>query len=301
MTLTDDLTGQFVVVNLGAADDGAFDLPSRYRHAMTLIELDAVTSAADRSQVHKRHSLTHVVAGSAQPRQFTSRAFPQCSGLLEPRPELVQRYGLEEYFVVVDTIEVETRTLSQVLDETGVGIPDFVKTDLEGVDMDVLYESASTLDGTLGVMCELRFEPFFVGEPPFHEAVGQLEQLGFELIGLEPEMWKPATHNQTRHRDGRTVYANCLFLRHLDGMDADSSPLRRAKLILVACMMGHRSYAEFLFERWTASLPEDWHTELRDLTEPAGRDWRDYARPIVRAIRQRVRREPFDFSHIVVR
>ena len=52
----------------------------------------------------------------------------------------------------------------------------------------------------LCVQSELRFQPFFHGEPHFHEVAAYLTGLGFELVFLRPELG--CTHRRPLHQVG---------------------------------------------------------------------------------------------------
>jgi hypothetical protein len=117
----------------------------------------------------------------------------------------------------------------------------------------------------LAVQCELRFQPFFSGEPHFHQTASYLVENDFELIDLKPEFWKPATAHQKEHRDGRVVWANCLFVRKPELV---SDPVSQAKQIIIASMLNRRCYAEYLCERYQSTLPAEWKAELEQLVVP---------------------------------
>ncbi|HEV2813503.1 MAG TPA: FkbM family methyltransferase [Solirubrobacteraceae bacterium] len=302
--LANALRDRFVLVNLGAGGDHAADLPVHLRAAATVVEVDAADASVDRSDVHRRVAVRQVVADEPGRRTFRENAYVSCSSLLPPRDDLIARYGLTEYFRPVAEEEVECTTLPAILAEAGIDRLDFLKTDIEGLDTAVLRSSRELLERALVVRSELRFEPFYVGEAPFGDALAYLDELGFELIGLDPEVWKPATQRAARHRDGRTVWADCVFVRRPELVAAtggdDPAGLPEAKQVLLTAMTGLRSWAEHLLGVHGGRIPAEWRDELWQATAPAPRTrLRAKALDAIARARRRVPPRPaFDFRHV---
>ena len=101
-------------------------------------------------------------------------------------------------------------SLSTILTEFGLSSVDFLKTDLEGVDFEVIQSLQEKLERVLFIDAELRFQPFFAGEPDYHEVASFLYARGFELVSLSPAYWKPKTKHRKfssgwSHRLGRLL------------------------------------------------------------------------------------------------
>ena len=97
------LKGDFVVLDLGSAhSSGILTKMPNVLEAITLIEIDLHSSEAESpTNYFKRIKLKKAVAGKRGKRTFKQRKFPDCSSFLDPQPELVHAYGLEDYFVEV--------------------------------------------------------------------------------------------------------------------------------------------------------------------------------------------------------
>ena len=274
MTLHHALAQHFVFVNLGAGGDADYQLPADLQRTITLLELDAGDVAARTSEAFAaKISLRSVVAGSAGPRLFRRRAFWGASSLLESRPEVVAAFGLAHLDRVVETQAVEAVTLPELLRQHQIETVDFLKTDLEGLDFEVIRSCADLLPRLLALQCELRFTPYFQDEPRFPEVAHYLHAHGFELMRLLPEYWKHHTPHRADHVDGQLIWADCVFLKRPDCLPAEllqAPALALAKLILLAGMLEHRSYAEWLFERYRPALAADWLPALRPIRRAFG-------------------------------
>ncbi len=297
-TLADSLRGHFVVVNLGSAGDRDYALPPAIRAATTLVEIDAGKASRSRGAYAAKHSLQSAVAGTEGTRTFIQRAYGLCSSLLEPRRELIERYGLERYFEIVSASAVECKRLPDLLSDLGIQSIDFLKTDLEGLDFEVIQSCEAMLPQVLAIQCELRFEPFYIGEPPFHEAASYLSERGFELIALQSEYWKPRTAHSRQHKDGRLAWADCLFMRKTALV---SAPLAQAKQIVIASMAGRRSWAEHLLNQYKSSLPAAWIPDLEPLVLPHHSIRETWIWNLLRRVRNTVRPSEFDHPHVAKR
>src|SRR5262245_43341135 len=133
MTLTESLTGQFVIVNLGAAADRDLDLPASIRSAITLIEVDANESSQTNGTYYAHHRLKTAIAGSSGRQTFRQNAYGQSSSILDPNEDLIKIYRLDDYYKPIAFTTVECETLPEVLKARQVDSVDFLKTDLEGM------------------------------------------------------------------------------------------------------------------------------------------------------------------------
>ena len=277
MSLYDELADNFVVVNLGAAADSDFPLPLRAKQVVTLLELDAGdVEARSSGSFARKISLNRAVAGTTGTRVFRRRACWGASSLLESRSEVVRAFGLAHLDRVVSTETVTTTTLPEILKEEHLSSVDFLKTDLEGMDFDVIRSCEHLLPNLLALKCELRFQPYFQGEPFFHEVTSYLHQHGFELMNMVPEYWKHRCEHRDEHKDGQLVWADCVFMKRPTELPTDlrnPPSIAIAKLIILASMLGHRSYAEWLSEEHSGLLDGGWQQDLRPYTTPVRRSF----------------------------
>lgn len=271
------LQGDFVVVDLGSAAAADFTrrLPD-VRGAITLVEIDAQASGTTLNEGYfKRIALSGGVAGSAGRRTFHKRMSASGSSFLEAKPERIRDYGLDRLYRSAGDIEIVCRTLSDLLAEQSIDQIDFLKTDLEGLDLEVLRSAPELVRNCLAVQSELRFQPFHAGEPSFGETLAYMSSLGHELITMHPEVWKYATAHQRSFRDGRLVWADAIFFLPREQVKEQRGPERAGraftKQILLAKMLRLHNFAEFLYESNCADIPEEWQGDLQALVSPGFR------------------------------
>ncbi len=267
------LAGDFAVLDLGSAHTAGILKKLPELNAITIIEIDALQGEdSGPAAPANRISLRKAVAGSAGKRVFKQRKFPQASSILEPKWELVKAYGLQDYFTQVSARELDCDTIGSLLRQSGVKRVDLFKTDLEGMDYEVLKSAPEFVGEALCVQSELRFQPFYEGEPSFHEVAAYLSGLGMELVALRPAVWKYATPNRAIERDGRVVWADTIFFMGASAITARFGadtwkPF--AKQILLARLLELSNFAEHLFEEASARFPEVVRRELAAFVRPS--------------------------------
>jgi len=125
------LQGDFVVLDLGSAHTLGLlrEVPGLSR-AITFIEVDALLREGPQPAPEaNRICLRKAVAGKRGKRVFKQRKFPECSSFLEPVPEAVAAYGLQDYVVEVGALELECETIAELLGERGIQRVDLFKTE----------------------------------------------------------------------------------------------------------------------------------------------------------------------------
>jgi FkbM family methyltransferase len=271
--LIKQLTGNFVILDLGSAGDS--DPVAKFSEAITLIELDALSpSDTVCSKYYKRISLKKAVGEKSEKRLFYKRKWRPCSSFLKADMEIVSMYGLEDEVESDGRIELECESIKNLLDALQIRRVDFIKTDLEGLDYEILSSAPEIISQALVITSELRFQPFYLGEPSFHTTAGYLADLGFEIITMKPEVWKLPTPNRQKQRDGRLVFADTTFFlkpSKIKHIFKEEAPLAFVKQIILAKAYGLHNYAEFIYERVKEDLPENIREELEEYLKPSSR------------------------------
>ena len=262
------LSGDFVIVDLGSADSKGFRAELReLTKAVTLVELDAISdSSNDETEYFKKITIRKAIGGKREKRTFYRRKFQQCSSFLCPTPQFISDYDLKYHFETVEEIELDCHTLPALLQDAGIERVDFLKTDLEGSDFEILSTAPEIVGHSLVVQSELRFQPFYINEPSFCEAFELLTSCGFELISMHPEFWKYKTPHRQIQRDGRLVMADMIFFLNIQKVEEIfglSAPRALAKQIIIAKALGLHNFAEWIYENARSQLSGDVSIELQ--------------------------------------
>ncbi len=239
-----ELLGSTINVALLGSLGDRFIVPPALSQVFRILSIDAVSPATGAGLI----STNRLIAGTSGTRTFIRRKFEQCSSLCQPRAELIERYGLQAYFVEVERQPVPVRSLSEVLAEVGIQRLDLLKTDLEGLDFEVVQSLQDDLRHCQVLMMELRPEPFYVEEPPLDEVLSYLATQGFVLIDLKPERWRCMTTHWQSETFGQIAHLDATFVNRAPS-PGDNQPLFRRALML-ACL-GYLTHAEAILEQLT--------------------------------------------------
>jgi FkbM family methyltransferase len=271
--LASALQGNFTFVNLGCIGDVDLPLPKSFRRMLTIVEADPEEGANTQHEYFRKVTVTRPVAGQAGKRQFRHTNFAGTCSLLAPKPGSSESFGMENYTRLLKLIEFDCTTIPDILRENNLPTLDFLKTDIEGLDSEIIKSCREFLGRTLFIQCELRFRPYYEGEPYFHETVNLLAEHGYEVLDLvHIDRWKYRTANRNYQLEGRAEWADFLFVLKPEALEEhfgkDIAPAL-AKQIILSAMMGKKNYGEFLLEKFQDKLPHDWREQLKPLLRPA--------------------------------
>ena len=268
------LKGNFIILDLGSSTAEHNTFINTISKAVTLVEIDAIEPdmPEERQKFNQRIILKTAVSSKKGSFPFYRRRYFPCSSFLEIDVNIAKAYGLEEMYSTVDTIQLTCTTVNDLLGEEKIKHVDFFKTDLEGLDFEVIKSSENIIKNSLAIQLESRFQPINKGEPYFFEVCKYLNDLGFELVQLKPEVWKFNTSNSKYWRDGRTVWGDFIFFMKEDKIKAifgENLGDAILKAVLIAKMLGLNSYSEYLFEKYQDILTPEIKEELGVLIAPA--------------------------------
>jgi FkbM family methyltransferase len=266
-SIYDILRNNFTIVNLGCLRDEDLRTPDSFKKVITLMEIDAFGESIAQAKYHRRVSIKQPISGLVGKRIFRRNSLAGTSSLLNPEPELVKAYALEKrYWKIVEKTEVECETLPNLIAANGINSFDFLKTDLEGLDFEIIKSCEQWLGKIQVIQAELRFEPLYETERPFHEVVSYLAGFGYEVLDImHMDRWVYDTAHRFSQFEGRAMHADFLFVLKPSLLTA-ASPEKNAesiaKQILLLSMLGKKNYAEYLLERFQTALPAEWLPEL---------------------------------------
>jgi hypothetical protein len=208
------------------------------------VEVDVEGSAVTGKDYHRKICIRRPIAGQAGRRTFRRNSFAGTCSLLEPLDGAVEAFGMERYCTLVERIEFECDTIPSLLRKEQIKSLDFLKTDVEGLDCEIVRSCEEFLGKTLFIQCELRFRPFYQTEPYFHETVTLLARHGYEVLDIiHIDRWQYKTPNRRFQMQGRAQWADFLFVlqpERLAGAFENTLPEAVAKQVILACMLGKK-------------------------------------------------------------
>lgn len=240
-----DEGGPLTFVDLGSSAADHFQIPNWLASHTHVVSLDGLSVPTSSDTKGKRTSLKSIVAGKSGPAIFHEKYWLAASSLLPDAPQVVADFGMEQFAQVKTAHSVTTKTLRELLQENGIGRIDALKTDLEGIDLDVVKSIEDLLPTLSFLRMELAFLPRYQGEPCFHEAHQYLSDRGFSLLGLKQEFWRYKTEHRDYSSKGRMVWGD---FEYLASRTLESDPEESVRYLLLAFLCGYGNYAEHLIE-----------------------------------------------------
>lgn len=200
-----------IVLDIGASGgiDPTWD-PYTKSTKFILVEPDPVGADALRQSFAATANvsiLEAALAGEDGKRTLNVTVARACSSLLEPDRDALSRYAVAPLFEVAERITVDCKRYD-VLAATGAPVPDFVKLDTQGTELEILRGFGDLLHSVSGIKLEAHFYPIYHGQPSISEIVSYLDKYGLALREMSP-CWS---------FDQELVEVDCLFMRR-DGPD----------------------------------------------------------------------------------
>lgn len=266
---------RFFFADVGASRGVPSHLLSLAEVADTLLfEPDPLEALALENQYRATRKLRHLnvypfaLSGTSGTRTFYVTNTPTGSSLLRPRSQHAHDIGDESYFFPMREIEIQTRSLSSVLEELAIERLDFIKLDVQGAELEILAGLESGfISGLTGVEVEIGMPGGYEGQPGFAEVDTFLRGHGFELFDIKPVRGHRAkagdatyypsnvfgVHTQSPTLTKKIWEVDAIYLRSPQQLvsEADLDAIRRLAAILG--IYGLFSEAYYLFELASAN------------------------------------------------
>lgn len=224
------------VLDIGARTEGRdryAPLAEQGRARVTGVEVLPQDRATLRARGIVR--LLPMFLGAGGPAQFNVTAYPGCSSLLTPDPSVIDLFpmigtGPTGNFRVVDTHEVRTQRLDDVLVE---GMPDYIKIDVQGAELEILRHGKRTLATTTVLETEVEFVPLYKDQPLFCDLQVFLRDQGFVLHKLIDVVGHSLMPPDAGYPVSQMLWADAIFVRDFSKLERyDDHELLRAALVL---------------------------------------------------------------------
>ena len=183
---------------------------------------------------------------------------PEGASLLEPAILTGAARTKDQYFKIIETHQVQTETMDQILINFDLQTPDYLKIDIEGAELEVLQSSPRTLDHLLAIKVEVFFDTVRVGQPLASEVMAFLQSSGFMFMDfIAPSHWRTDGYvvhplldkTSTPYARGQLMQCDLFFLRRPSELSLKQKDrvTRRLKLALIAMSFGYFDFASEIF------------------------------------------------------
>ena len=146
---------------------------------------------------------------------------PGCSSLYEPNLEFVKQFYFAPNMEVVNSYNLTLTTLRDICDKYEI-IPDCIKIDTQGSELDILMGMQNILDNLKFIELEVEFNPQYKNQPLFSDIDLFLRKKGFLLLGIKRTYWRrrnrkifPRSPFGGQIMHGDAIYYNARILEEL--------------------------------------------------------------------------------------
>ncbi len=200
---------------------------------------------------------------AAEQGEFSLHLYRQrgCSSKFQADAAAAALFARQDYYILDDAISIPAMPLDQAVQQYGISDPVFMKTDVQGMEVECFQGAQAALAECLaGVRAEVSFFPIYPEQPLFAEVDQALRPYGFvPMRWLELHEWRRTTW--VKHplpapgplpvSRGQMIHGDVLYLLHPEWManDTEASLRRLARLGLIAVCYGHYDHALAAFAR----------------------------------------------------
>ena len=180
-----------------------------------------------------------------------------CSTMLEPMLEVGRDFSREDFVLVDREVEVQTTTLDEAAARHGFENADYVKIDIEGLELEVLCSAPKLLSSSITALrCEVNFLPTRLGQPSYSDIDRHLRGFDFRPVGFqELHMWRRlsrrsetwTTPGDVPFSRGELAHGDMLFLKQPESVLEAGGVPALSRQGFVALAYGYADYAHHVF------------------------------------------------------
>ncbi len=170
------------------------------------------------------------LAGADGERTLHLTEGPFASSLYKPNEAVLKSFSVWPWYMSAGEVSVPVRTLDGILAERQGWVPDFIKIDVEGADLEILQAGQEALGTCFGVQIEVSFLDRNIGAPGYGEADRWLRTQDFVPHLLLREhwvrqngLWGANSHPQTAWGDAVYFRPQAWVLARLAAMPATAA------------------------------------------------------------------------------
>lgn len=182
------------------------------------------------------HAFPYYIGTESQRTAFHLYKQPGESSSYEP-DQRFQEVFRGDNFGIERTVEVTASSLDAVYGKESMALPDFLKLDTQGSELEILQGAGRVLRNASLVEVEVEFLAMYEGQPLFHDVLKFMLEHDFELLYLNRVFGQRKKVFEGSSR-GQMIFGDALFGRREDRLRGFSTS-RLVKYILLLINYGH--------------------------------------------------------------
>ena len=192
-----------------------------------------------------------------------------------------QKVRVSDIYEIARTVAVDCISIDDFAAKEGIADIDYIKVDVEGVELELLEASPNSLDKAMGVSVDVLFHDDWIGAPVFADVDRFLRDKGFVLYDLRglkrTEQYDvPFTlRDESGEAHGQIACGDAIYLR--DFLETKAPAPSFEKLLKLAVAAEVNRHADFAFELLVymhdRSTDEKQKVELKRIYDEAAADY----------------------------
>ena len=101
----------------------------------------------------------------------------------------ISEKGLQEWSFLEETdrIELQIKTLSSIIQNNNLPLPDLIKIDVQGLELDILEGGLPFIQNAKWILMEVSFEELYEGQPIYTDVLNYMEKIGYKFYALNKD------------------------------------------------------------------------------------------------------------------
>ena len=182
---------------------------------------------------------------------------PGCSSSLKPNISLLEKFNRSEWHEVDNKIEVEAITLKELVDQQSIKKIDYLKVDVEGMELSVIKSLSKHLKSVVCIRVEVSFIKQRFNQTDYLDLMSYLEQESFIPFAiLESHNWRMDSvcsdsmfvFSRIPFSRGQLVHGDILFIKDFmtDSVISDLSDEQLINLFRILYSYGFYSHCQHI-------------------------------------------------------
>lgn len=177
-----------------------------------------------------------------------------CSSFFEPDFELLTAFGRSEWFKTERSVAMQVTPLDRLVSKMKLSRIDFLKLDVEGMELEILRGGENALNSLMGLRVEVNYMLHRNGQATFAELISYLHQRDFQIYQfLENHSWRPDSmmgdfykaEGAVPYSLGQLAHGDVVLFRNINKKNTmkDYEPLAKLRLAALLFAYGYIAHA----------------------------------------------------------
>ena len=174
------------------------------------------------------------------------------SSIYSPNLKLLNQFPEVDRFEIIETVKIEVDSLDNVLEESNIENPDFIKLDTQGSELDILKGGVKALKSDiLGLEIEVEFANMYEDQHLFSDVDMFVRENGFYLFDIQRFYFKRKMGMTLGRSKGQIAFGNTLYFVGVDKFkeiidrinDPEKKKNKALKAFSICFLYGYYDYA----------------------------------------------------------